>query len=177
MEKFNLIVTTRRGEESEACSEVWSILRDLGDDEPVVERSPVSGLIFVWTRLNPFEVVEKFREILRRSPWELRYTNRVIPIERNVPTDIQAIKQAVMELVGKIAPGETFRVTVEKRFTNLRSMDIIRAVAEDVDRKVDLENPDKIILVEVVGKVTGVSVLRPSDVLSVKKELREPLKP
>ena len=177
MERFNLIVTTRRGEESEACSEVWSILRDLGDEEPVVERSPVSGLIFVWTRLDPFEVVEKFREILRRSPWELRYTNRVIPIERNVPTDVQAIKQAAMELVDKIGPEETFRVTVEKRFTNLRSMDIIRAVAEGVDRKVDLENPDKIILVEVVGRVTGVSVLRPSDILSVKKELREPLKP
>jgi tRNA acetyltransferase TAN1 len=61
-------------------------------------------------------------------------------------------------------------VTVEKRFTVTHSKEIIEKVAAGVKRKVNLTDPDKIILVEVVGGFTGVSVLNPEDILSVLKE-------
>jgi len=35
---------------------------------------------------------------------------------------------------------------------------------------VNLENPDKILLIEVLGALTGVSLLKPSDILGVVKE-------
>jgi len=35
---------------------------------------------------------------------------------------------------------------------------------------VDLNHPDKIVLIEVVGGLTGVSVVKPDDVLSIMKE-------
>jgi tRNA(Ser,Leu) C12 N-acetylase TAN1 len=35
---------------------------------------------------------------------------------------------------------------------------------------VDLEKPDKVLLVEVVGKFTGVSLIKPELILSVLKE-------
>ena len=54
----------------------------------------------------------------------------------------------------------SFRVTVEKRYcTTIRSYEIIAAIAEHFpDRKMDLVNPNWIILVEVLGKLTGISV-------------------
>jgi tRNA(Ser,Leu) C12 N-acetylase TAN1 len=33
-----------------------------------------------------------------------------------------------------------------------------------------LENPDKILLIEVIGGLTGMSLIKPSDVLAVVKE-------
>jgi len=61
---------------------------------------------------------------------------------------------------------------VEKRWTSLRSREIIEAVAEGIDRRVDLENPDWVVLIEIIGKYAGVSVIRPSDILHALKERR-----
>ena len=70
----------------------------------------------------------------------------------------------------RIGENETFRVTVEKRFTALHSKDIIEAAAGDIKRRADLENPDKILLIEVIGALTGLSLLKPIDILAVVKE-------
>ena len=86
-----------------------------------------------------------------------------MPIERVVPTDLEEIKRVSLELAARIGEQESFRVTVEKRFTTLHSKDIIEAAAGDITRKADLENPDKILLIEVLGALTGVSLLKPSD--------------
>jgi tRNA acetyltransferase TAN1 len=167
---FNLLATTSRGNEEDLCSEIWYLLREMGDEAVEVEKTGVTGLIRVRTALNPFDVVKELREILEKRPWEFRYTLRVIPIERVVRTDLGEIQRAATELASKIGEGETFRVTVEKRFTALSSQEIVEAAAENVERKVDLEKPDKIVLVEVVGRLTGISVIEPREILSVMKE-------
>ena len=70
----------------------------------------------------------------------------------------------------RIGENESFRVTVEKRFTALHSKDIIDAATTDIARKANLENPDKILQIEVLGALTGISLLKPSDILAVVKE-------
>ncbi len=74
------------------------------------------------------------------------------------------------QLAAQIRENETFRVTVEKRFTELSSNEIIEAAAANIEREVDLANPDKIVLIEVVGGFTGISVLDPSSIISTTKE-------
>jgi tRNA acetyltransferase TAN1 len=101
---------------------------------------------------------------------EFRYTLRIIPVEATVTTDLTAIADKAEELSSKIGENETFRVTVEKRFTALHANEIVEAVAANIKRKVDLARPDKIILIQVVGGSTGVSTIRPEDVISVMKE-------
>ena len=122
------------------------------------------------TSLNPFEAISKLRELLRERPWDFRHMMRVIPIEVVVRADVGEIASAVEELAQKIALSEKFRVTVEKRHTSLSSMEVIKAAADKVDRKVDLKNPDKVVLIEIIGSVAGVSVISPSDILAVQKE-------
>jgi tRNA acetyltransferase TAN1 len=170
LRNFNLLVTTYRGGEEDLCSEIWYLLREIGDETVQVEKTGTTGLIIAKTALNPFEAIEKLREILEKRPYEFRYTLRAIPIETVVPTELKEIERTATELTSKIGEDETFRVTVEKRFTDLSSKEIIGAAAANVERKVDLENPDKILLVEVVGRLTGISVAEPGDILSVTKE-------
>jgi len=167
---FNLLATTSRGNEDEACSELWYLLNEVGDSAPTVEKTGVAGLIAAKTALNPFEVIEKFRQILRERPYEFRYTLRVIPIEKVVRTDLGEIRRAAAELSTKIAPNESYRVTVEKRFTETSTKDIIEAATSNIERKVNLENPNKILLIEVVGGLTGLAVIKPAEILSVVKE-------
>jgi tRNA acetyltransferase TAN1 len=76
--------------------------------------------------------------------------------------------QATEELLPKIGKDESFRVTLRKRHTDLDSKDVIIAVADVIPRRVDLDNPDWTVLVEIVGDWTGVSVLNEDDdILSI----------
>ena len=170
LKDFNLLVTTTRGNEDNACSEVWYLLKEIGDEKAEVDRTGVSGLIAVKTSLNPFDVITKFREILKERPYEFRYSLRIIPIEKVVKTRVEEIQKAAEELASKIGENETFRITVEKRFTEISTRDVIEAAASKIERKVNLERPDKILLIEIIGGLTGISVIRPDDIISVSKE-------
>jgi tRNA acetyltransferase TAN1 len=168
---FNLLATTARGNERAMCNELYYLLKEeLGDAQAQTSKTKIRGLIVGKTTLNPCEVIEKFRSILKERSYELRYALRILPIERVVPTDLEEIKRATAELAARIGEGQTFRVTVEKRFTTLHSRDLIEAAAGDIKRKVNLEKPDYILLIEVLGALTGLSLLKPSEVLAVVKE-------
>jgi tRNA acetyltransferase TAN1 len=153
------------------CSELLYLLKDeLGDPAPVADRTGIKGLVAAKSSLNPCEIIEKFRALLQERPYEFRYALRIIPIEKVVPTDIDKIKSIATELAANIRENETFRVTVEKRFTSIHTRELIEAVAKNIERKVNLESPDKILLIEVVGGLAGISLIRPQDILAVIKE-------
>jgi len=167
---FNLLVTTSRGNERNACSEMLYLLGEIGDPTPTIEMTAIAGLITARTVFDSFNVIERLRKILHERPYEFRYTLRMIPIEKVVRTDLGEIQRVVTELSSKIGANETFRVTLEKRFTSTPTRDIIEAAAQNIEREVNLDNPDKILLIEVVGGLTGVSVIKPDEILSVMKE-------
>ena len=167
---FNLLASTMRGNERQMCYELSFLLKESGDAEAKVGKTGIRGLVVAKTSLNPVETLQKFHALLQERPYEFRYALRIIPIEKVVHTDPEQIKMAALELTTRLSEEETFRVTVEKRFTNMHSRDIIEAVAANIKNKVDLEKPDKILLIEVLGGFTGLSLVKSSDVISVLKE-------
>jgi tRNA acetyltransferase TAN1 len=164
------LATTSRGLERYACSELKYLLEQIGDSGADVGKSGIRGLIVAKTGLDPFEAMKRLREVLVKRPYEFRYMLRVIPIEETVTTDLKVIADKAEDLSSKISENETFRVTVEKRFTTLHTNEIVEAVATKIKRKVNLVKPDRIILIEVLAGSTGVSVTKPEDIISVMKE-------
>ena len=168
---FNLIATTSRGNERPMINEILYLLKEeVGDSEAQAAKTKIRGLIVAKTTHNPLTVIEKFHSLLKERPYEFRYALRILPIDQVVPTDLAKIKEATAELATKIRENETFRVTVEKRFTSLHTKDLIEAAAGVIKNRVNLENPDKILLIEVLGALTGLSLLKPSNILGVVKE-------
>ncbi|MCL1978147.1 MAG: THUMP domain-containing protein [Candidatus Bathyarchaeota archaeon] len=171
LKDFNLLASTARGNERAMVNEILFLLKNhLGDQEAVAVKTGVRGIIVAKTSLNPYEVVEKFHSLLSERPYEFRFALRIMPIERVVPTDLESIKQVAFELASRIGENETYRITIEKRFTTLHSTDIISAVATEIQRKADMKNPNKILLIEVMGAVTGISLVNPDGIISVMKE-------
>jgi tRNA acetyltransferase TAN1 len=166
---FNLIATTLRGQEVLGVATLSSLLGEMGDENPQVEITKIQGVLTAYTRLDPFQVVERAREIAAKEPIKVEGIMRLIPVELVAQSKIEEIAATVDRLKDKIPPDATYKVVVEKRHTQLSSREVIEAVAARVDRKVNLENPDWIVLIEVLGGVTGVSVLRPSQILSLGK--------
>ncbi|NLE06161.1 MAG: hypothetical protein GX638_15345 [Crenarchaeota archaeon] len=167
---FNILATTMRGNERHMCYELSFLLKEAGDIEPKVEKSGIRGVIVAKTTLNPVEAIEKFRSILQERPYEFRFSLRILPMEKVVHTSLEEIKRASSNLFAKLAEKETFRVTVEKRFTSLHSRDIIEAAVPEIKNKVELETPNKVLLIEVLGGYTGLSLIKPNDCISVMKE-------
>src|SRR5208283_3986418 len=125
---FNLLATTSRGNERPMCNELLYLLKEeLGDAQAETSKTKIRGLIVAKTMLDPCAAIEKLRAILKDRPYEFRYALRILPIERVVPTDLAEIKCVTAELSARIGENETFRVTVEKRFTALHSKDLIEA--------------------------------------------------
>ncbi|MGQ9543014.1 MAG: THUMP domain-containing protein [Candidatus Bathyarchaeia archaeon] len=170
LERFNLIISTSRRNERNASREVWYLLNEAGDKNPEVSLTPAVGLIVAFTSLNPLEVVSRLRNIMRERPWEFRYILKVTPVERLIKADLSEINVLSQELADKIGPNESYRITIRKRHSSLSSKDIVHTVASRIDRRVDLENPDKIVLVEVISNFIGLSVITPRDILAVVKE-------
>lgn len=155
---------------SQASSELWMNLRAIGDERPRVDRSRIKGLILAYTSLDPREAVRLLRMHMGEEPGRYRAVYRVMPILAWVKTEVEEIVDAVKEQAERMEAGESFRVTLEKRRTRLRSLEVIEPVAEAIDNPVDLEKPDWVVLVEILGNETGVSVIRPVDNLNVQKE-------
>jgi tRNA acetyltransferase TAN1 len=169
---FNLLLSSARGNEREANQEIRYLLRELGDASPKTDFALVSGLTVAKTSLDPVKVVSKLRPVLKYRPWQFRYILKVKPVEEVVHCDIPSIGAAVVNRARQVGVDETFRVSLEKRRSRVSSKEIIDAVASKVPRKVELRNPDKIVLIEVIGDVAGVSVISPRGILGVEKEKR-----
>jgi tRNA acetyltransferase TAN1 len=168
--KFNLLVTTSRYREDDAFDEILELLDVLGDNDPSIEVSSVSGIILVDTVLNPFQFVEDCKEMVRNDPWKFRYVLRVIPLEMNCKAELTEIHDIVNQLSRKIDAQETYRVLIEKRHSRLHSSEIISTVTSKLKMKVNLDSPNWIILIQIVKMVAGISILRPSQIFSSVKE-------
>jgi tRNA acetyltransferase TAN1 len=169
---FNLVISTSRGNERNACSEMWYLLGEVGDRGSTIETTSVIGLVVAKTKLNPIKAIRDMRTLLKERPWEFKYTLKLVPVQKVVNADLQTIQQAAFGLASGIAQNEKFRVTIEKRHTDLASKTIIDSVAKGIERKVDLETPDKILLIEVIGELAGLALIEAEDVLSVEREKR-----
>lgn len=170
---MNLIVTCARHLESDTEDELLDVLEELGDADAKVSITNMSGVVTVNTRLDPIEIVRKVREKILDEPWSIRYCLRIIPIQKTIGTEIEEIEQAATDFANsQISDDETYRILVEKRNSNMSSQEIITKIAGKIGNKVSLEAPDRILLIEILGNMTGVSVLKKDDILSVEKAKR-----
>ena len=169
---MNLIVTCARHLEGDTEDELVDILEELGDSDVKIAVSNMSGIITVETKLDPIEVVRKMKEMLLDEPWSIRYCLRVIPIQKVVETNIDEIEKMISSIKNQIEEKESYRILIEKRNSEISSKEIITKIANKIKNKVSLDHPDKIILIEILGIVTGISILKNSDILSLEKTKR-----
>ncbi|MBD3229812.1 MAG: RNA methyltransferase [Candidatus Lokiarchaeota archaeon] len=173
LENFDLIITCPRFRERDASAEATYFLAEIGDEEVKVEPIGIPGLLYSKTKLGAFNVIEKLKDYIEDNLVFFEYTLRYIPIEIVVNSTIDNIVEVVDKLKDKIDEEETFRITIEKRHTHIDRNELIDEAAKCVKREVDLDNPDKIILIEIVGDKTGISIIEEGDIISIPILKRE----
>jgi len=170
MYDFNLLVSCSWGVYGKAKREILHILTTLGDESPIVKRTIAEGIIGAKTRLDSREVVYGLRKLFDEDPTIFQYTLKWVPVDLWTFSDMDLMKEGVGKLRNRIHAGEKWRMIVEKRrYTLHHKIEITRELADLIDEKVDLENPEKILRVDIIGRYAGISVLTPQEVFSVAK--------
>ena len=155
--------------ELETIDEVTKLLNEFGDSEPKIFKTNFSGIIKIETVIELFQLVEKFRSKIENEPWELRYCSRIIPIQKTCQTDIVSIKENVAKLIDCVKPNETYKVSLERRDSELTRNEIISSITSLLSNNVSLEMPDWEIIIQILSDVTGVSIMPKNSILSISK--------
>lgn len=171
MRNFNLLISTSRHNEINAKAELWFLLFMMGDEFPLIFRVEFPGLFIALTNLNPKKCIEKLRKMALKNPNFFQYILKITPIEYACETDLYLIKMTVIDNFHRvIKKKETFKIQINKRNCATSKLEIIEHIAVDLQNKVDLREPDKIVNIEILGNFTGISFITKDDILSVVKE-------
>lgn len=152
-----------------AKPEIIRLLQHFGDSNPAVERTPVWGIAIVHTCLNNRQVVRKCRELFNTDPQAFQWALKWLPVDYWCDTDLESIKKVIdIHIKDQIQEDQTWGMKLKKRrWQEYHSIDIVNFLAEDIDRQVNLSNPDWIIWVDVLGRETAISLLNPDDIFSL----------
>ncbi|MCS7104741.1 MAG: SPOUT family RNA methylase [Thermofilaceae archaeon] len=152
--RSDLLVTCRLGMEKV----VASFIREL-DPSAVITPSPegFSGLVFV---KGASDGVRLYEEIKRSIP----EVEKVFIVECECEASLAAIVDCAKKLAGEICSGESFAVkTVRRGEHSFTSLDVNVAVGSEIkeltDARVDLENPDKVLLVQILKDRAYLSIV------------------
>ena len=169
---MNLLVTCARNLETETKNEIGKILDEIGDQESEVLNVGMRGILMVNTSIEPSKIIDWVKDKVVEEPWLIRYCLRMIPIQSITETEINKITKNVIKLKNIIQQNDSYRITIEKRNTDISSTEIITEIAKIFPNKVSLNQPDWIVLIEILGNKTGISILKENEIFSLDKAKR-----
>ena len=161
---MNLIVTSPRNLEYRAKNEMEKILNSMNKTYDIIITN-ISGILLIKVYVDPINIIHIIHKKIIEEPWSIRYCLRIIPIQKIVPTHINNITKEILRLI-RIMKNDNYRITIEKRHTDIDSRELIVRIASQIKNKVCLDNPKWIILIEIIGEKAGISIIRPNDILS-----------
>ena len=169
---MNLLVTCARNLETETKNEIGKILGKIGDQEPEILNVGMRGILMVNTNIESSKIITWVKDKVVEEPWFIRYCLRMIPIQTITETEMSKITENVTELKNVIKQNDSYRITIEKRNTDMSSTEIITEIAKIFPNEVSLNQPDWVILIEILGDKTGISILKDSEMFSLDKAKR-----
>ena len=149
---MKLIITCQRNLEKQTIDEVSTFLDEFGDPNS--------------------KVITKIRKKISEEPWLIRFCSRLIPIQRECESNLKTISDEIGKMTSCMNMEQSYRITIEKRDSQMKSKDIVSQIADLIPNKVSLENPDCEIVIQVMGETTGIGILPKNSILSVNREKR-----
>jgi tRNA acetyltransferase TAN1 len=165
---LNLILTSQKGSEAKASAEFKEIALQHGIRKLHVEKSDFDGVLEVDIE-NPRDFVAFLRDYVRSEPFRVHFVQRVIPVDLVVDTTLEQIKEAARTLGQEIGESETFKIDIDERDSPYTRKQLIDVIADVVERKVDLESPDKVLQLEILGEYSALCIARPDELVSITR--------
>ncbi len=170
MYSYNLLVSYRFNEFLQARDEVIRLLAEMGDKDPVVQKTDVKGIIGVRTFIPSREVISKVRDLFRKDSQKVQHAVKWVPVDIWSNSELEQMVETVKKIKDQINEDETWAMDLEKRkYPAHHVYQIVTKLAEPFSQKVDLKKPDKYLRVDIIGEQAGISVLKPDEIFSIAR--------
>ena len=170
---MSFLISSQRSFERDALSEAFYIISDILKHDLKPLRSRVPGLSIL--RLtdessDPFEIISKIVDYIEEKG-PLVACLKIVPLECLIKTNLQNIALKTTEMAKlKILPSNSWRITVNKRQSNLGTFQVINEVAEEINWGiVNLETFELEVRIEIIRDLTGISIMKPNTEISMVK--------
>ena len=165
----NLLVTHEPSHAGSAKEEIEKVLKAVKQKANFL-KSESEGIFKL--RVGNAKKIVKSLSKLKNKKGMFEHTFHWIPIDKWVSTDVKAMQKEIKKLQNGIKKNEKWKMDLHKRhFDKMNSTELIIKLTEVVDKlKVDLDNPQKIIEVQIMGKKTGLALLNKDEILSIIKK-------
>ena len=177
-EVSGLVISCARTMERNTASEIYYLLNDIMKVENVnVEViKELSGIVIVTFSNNSIKVMKKIEEEYKENQAILRYTLKLVPFQYKTRTTLDNIKLLAAKLKEEIGPSDQWKIQLRRRHCSIERDVIIKTIAQEIEKgKVDLINPNKHIIIEIIGKWTyaGVSTKLEVSIAKLSMEQQE----
>lgn len=160
-----LLVTVPGGREGDAALELeWAL------EDAKVRRAKWRGVLIVKTQLEKEEALRRIRE------FETTAIFKIIPLDTLVKSKKDVIIEEAFKMAREhIKEEDSFAVRCKRRGNWIKSgkeieIELGAKIKDTINAKVDLTNPDWYVWIEVLGKQTGISVIKPEEIVKKKVE-------
>ena len=169
MVEANLLVTYEPSHAGSAKEEVEKALKAIKQKAKFLT-SDIEG-VFKLRAGNAKKSVRSLSKIKKRKGM-FEHTFYWIPIEKWIASDLKTMQKEIKKLQKGIKKNDKWKLDLHKRhFDKMHTTELIIKLAEAVDRpKVDLENPQKILEVQIIGNKAGLALLNKDEILSLAKK-------
>ena len=166
MVEANLLITHEPSHAGSAKEEVEKALKAIKQKAKFL-KSDVDGVFKL--RVGNAKKIVKSLSKLKSKKGMFEHTFYWIPIDKWITTNIKSIQKEIKKLQNGIKKTEKWKMDLHKRhFDDVHTTELITKLTEVVDKpKVDLDNPQKIIEVQIIGKKTGLALLNKDEMLAV----------
>jgi len=138
-----------------------------GDTYPIISKLTFPGLITALTEIDAKIAIRKIRKILKENPNFFQYILKIIPIDFVCETNTKILANLIQDHHKTfINENDSFKIVLKRRkHEKIERNDLIERIAVGIHNKVDLENPDKVIRIEILGNFSGVTFLQEEDII------------
>ncbi|MBN1329796.1 MAG: THUMP domain-containing protein [Candidatus Heimdallarchaeota archaeon] len=169
-----LLVGCEAVRERDAMSEMYHALVKYCQTTPLEAFTlPIRGLFLIAIKNDLHDILSKLRKITDDELFTFKVCRKITPLERVVKSTLKEMMGKLPEFLLRVPGNKKWRITVNRRHTLLKKTEIIGAIAEHPNApkgKVDLENPEWDIIIEVFGEWLGFSVMPSSPIVYLPED-------
>jgi tRNA(Ser,Leu) C12 N-acetylase TAN1 len=170
-----LLISTKRNFESAAASEIhYTLIEKLNIENKQfkIKNTGISGLITLKIQnIDLNELVDNLKSLEDNSPYFL-HCLKFRPIQKTCTLDLEDNLNPILDFVSDeiISKSDTqsYKIIIEKRHSKIRSVDLIGKIAPSIPNTVNLDNPEMILLIEIISDKAGISWINPATIFSTK---------
>ena len=155
-----------------ARPEVIRILKRFGDPAPRVEKTDVMGIAVAHTCLDTRDVVQRCHALWKSDPQDsFEFAIKWVPVDYWCETGLAAMKAVIdSHIRERIGKNQTWGMKVYKRrWQRYHTSEIVTCLAADIPQRVNLDHPDWILCVNVIGRRTAITLLKPEEIFSIRR--------